>query len=656
VVWRDFCISMKYDNEQFRSWTIIDLDNFRHNVQELRKHLAPGVHYMQIVKADAYGHGSLEIARESEKLGVEWLGVANSDEGVLLRLEGITQNILILSPSFQNEVETILTNDLIPSISDLHFARILEREADRHNLIYPVHIMFDTGMGRAGFLWNEAQEITQEFLRLQHLKIEGISSHFSMSEMENKDFTKLQNDRFNQIVNNLKTLGIEPPYKHIANSAAIINYPQSHHTMVRAGLLSYGIFTAENLKNKINLKPVMTFKSKIGLIKNFPAEFGISYNRSYITKKTIRAAILPIGYGDGYNFLLSNRGKVLIHDHICPILGRITMDMIVVDISEVTNAKVGDEVTLIGHDKSNSISVEELSSLFNGLTYETTCNLGRRAQRVYIKEHENAAIEPISRRTFIANDFSDSKLEKVIEASLNQRLNSNEIGSIVYQEILKKLFYKSDRQMSWKKDFEHKIILSDTDIDPIVSDFFFHTKTKLRYTKQLTQDSFRIVCATNPKDLEEYFLLPDVEYRWLLDSKIDLVNSFNIDRIMINDILLHHKVLKNGKRDMNRVNLEIECSHPKLKDLLGKEVQFNIDTTTYYPKDKHQLTIYIAELTKGITISFDFSKTAIEKVETISLFAGREKYLEEKTGRKKVSMKSSRNEWFFPNSGVVFVW
>ena len=182
------------------------------------------------------------------------------------------------------------------------------------------------------------------------------------------------------------------------------------------------------------------------------------------------------------------------------------------------------------------------------------------------------------------------------------------------------------------------------------------SETKLRYTKQLTQDSFRIVCATNPKDLEEYFLLPDVEYRWLLDSKIDLVNSFNIDRIMINDILLHHKVLKNGKRDMNRVNLEIECSHPKLKDLLGKEVQFNIDTTTYYPKDKHQLTIYIAELTKGITISFDFSKTAIEKVETISLFAGREKYLEEKTGRKKVSMKSSRNEWFFPNSGVVFVW
>lgn len=656
MVWRDFSISMKHDKEQFRSWTIIDLDNFRHNVQELRKHLAPGVHYMQIVKADAYGHGSLEIAREAEKLGIKWLGVANSDEGALLRLEGITQNILILSPSFQNEVETIISNNLIPSISDLHFAKILEHEAGKHDRIYPVHILFDTGMGRAGFLWKDVQEIAEKFLDLHHLRIEGISSHFSMSETENKDFTKLQNDRFNQITDTLKAIGINPPYKHIANSAAIINYPESQQTMVRAGLLSYGIFTAENLKNKINLKPVMTFKSKIGLIKEFPAEFGISYNRSFITKKAIRAAILPIGYGDGYNFLLSNRGNVLVRDHICPILGRVTMDMIVVDISEVKDAEVGDEVTLIGQSKHNAISVEELSSLYNGLTYEMTCNLGRRAQRIYIKENENAAIEPISRRTFIAHDFSDAKLEKVIESSLNQRLNSNEIGSIVYQQILKKLFYKSDREMSWKKNFEHKIILSDTDMEPVVSEFFFHAKTKLRYKKQFTHDSFKIVCATNPKDLEGYFTLPDVEYRWLLDSKIDLVNSFQIDRIMIDDILLHHKILKNGNRELDSVNLEIECSHPLLKDLLGKEVQFTIDTTTYYPKDKHQLTIYIAELTKGITISFDFKKTKIEKVETISLFAGREKYLEEKTGRKSISMKSSSDEWFFPNSGVVFVW
>jgi len=647
---------MKNDNEQFRSWTIIELDNFRHNIKELKKHLAPEVQYMQIVKADAYGHGSLEIAKECEKLEIEWLGVANSDEGALLRLEGVSQNILILSPSFENEVGTILSYDLIPSFSDIHFAQILNQQAGAQKKIYPVHILFDTGMGRAGFLWTDAQKIAKELQNLPYLKVEGLSSHFSMSETQNQEFTKIQNTRFIEVIDTFIEMGIDPPYKHIANSAAIVNFHESHHTMVRAGLLSYGIYTSDNLKDKIALKPVMSFKSKIGLIKEFPADFGISYNQSFITKQSVTAAVLPIGYGDGYNFLLSNQGKVLVRNHICPILGRVTMDMIVVDISEVKDAAVGDEVTLIGHDNINSISVEELSSLYHGLTYEMTCNLGRRAQRVYIKENENAAIEPISRRTFIAHDFTDAKLEKVIQTSLNQRLNSNEIGSIVYQEILKKLFYKSDRKMSWKKYFKHEIILSDKYLEPVVSKFFFQTKTKLRYRKKLTHDTFKIVCATNPKDLEDYFLSSDVEYRWLLDSKIDLVNSFQIDRIMIDELVLHHKILQNGDREGKSTNLEIECSHPKLRKLIGSEVEFSIDTTTYYPKDKHQLTIYIAELTKGITISFDYTKTAIKNVETVSLFAGREKYLTEESRKKRIRMESSSDEWFFPNSGVVFVW
>ncbi len=647
---------MKKDKELFRSWTIIDLDNFRHNVKQLKSHLSADTHYMQIVKADAYGHGSVEIAREASKLGIQWLGVANTDEGVLLRLENIDGQILILSPSFESEIETLVSYNLTPSISDMHFAQALDAYAKKHNKHLPVHIMFDTGMGRAGFLWEEAGSIATTIKGLRNLQIEGLSSHFSMSEVEDVSFSEIQNNRFKKIVEIFQEIGINPPYKHIANSAAIINFPQSQHTMIRAGLLSYGIYTAENLKDKIDLKPVMTFKSKIGLIKEFPKNVGISYNQTYITKDVTKAAILPIGYGDGYNFLLSNCSKVLVHDKICPILGRVTMDMIVVDISDVKNAKIGDEVTLVGKEKNNSISIEELSSYYNGLTYEMACNLGRRAQRIYIKEQKNAAIEPISRRTFIAKDFTDTTLEKVIETSLNQRLNSSEIGSIVYQEVLKKLFYRTDREMSWKRDFIHEIILSETDLDPLVSQFFYHTQTKLHYKKRLTRETFKIVCATSPKDLEQYILSPEVEYRWLLDSKIDLVNSFQIDKIMIDDLILHHDIVQNGVSEKEFSNLEIECSHPKLRDLLGKEVQFTINTTTYYPKNKHQLAIYIAELTKGITMTFDYRNTNIESVEIVPLFSGKEKYPPEKIKGKKIVMKSSSDEWFFPNSGVVFVW
>ncbi|MDP8241717.1 MAG: alanine racemase [Candidatus Celaenobacter antarcticus] len=647
---------MKKDKELFRSWTIIDLDNFRYNVEQLKSHMASDTLYMQIVKADAYGHGSIEIAREAEKLGVHWLGVANSDEGVLLRLENINSRILVLSPSFESEIETLVTYDLTPSISDIDFAQALNVYAKKHNKKLPIHILFDTGMGRAGFLWEEAKTIASVLKGLKNLQIDGLSSHFSMSETEDISFTETQNKRFKTIIEIFKNIGIDPLYKHIANSAAIINCPQSCHTMVRAGLLSYGIYTADNLKNKIKLKPVMTFKSKIGLIKEFPENVGISYNQTFITKNITKAAILPIGYGDGYNFLLSNCGKVLIHDTICPILGRVTMDMIIVDISHVKNAKVGDEVTLIGSEKTHSISIEELSSFYNGLTYEMACNLGRRAQRIYIREHKDTAIEPISRRTFIAKDFTDTTLEKVIQTSLNQRLNSSEIGSIVYQEVLKKLFYRADREISWKRDFVHEIVLSETDLDPLVSKFFYHTKTKLRYKKRLTNDTFKIVCATSPEDLEQYILSPDVEYRWLLDSKIDLVNSFQIDKIMIDDLVLHHSIIQHSTPENEFSNLEIECSHPKLSELLGKEVQFTIDTITYYPKNKHQLTIYIAELTKGITMTFDFAHTNIESVEIIPIFSGKEKYPHEKIKDKKIVMKSSSDEWFFPNSGVVFVW
>ncbi|TSA23271.1 alanine racemase, partial [bacterium] len=207
---------MKKDKELFRSWTIIDLDNFRHNVKQLRNYLSADTQYMQIVKADAYGHGSVEIAREASKLGIQWLGVANTDEGVLLRLENIDKRILILSPSFDTEIETLISYDLTPSISDMHFAQTLDAYAKKHHKNLPIHILFDTGMGRAGFLWEEAEIIANSFKALRNLEIEGLSSHFSMSETEDISFAEIQNNRFKKIIEIFKNTGIDPPYKHIA--------------------------------------------------------------------------------------------------------------------------------------------------------------------------------------------------------------------------------------------------------------------------------------------------------------------------------------------------------------------------------------------------------------------------------------------------------
>lgn len=654
---------MRREGNNFRSWTEINLNHFHHNINELKKFLLPDVAWLQVVKADAYGHGAIEISREAELLGANWLGVANADEGTILRLEKIQANILILSPSLVSEIDDIIQYELVPSISSLKFAEELNRAAEKRGIIARAHINFDTGMGRAGFLWTEAKIVAEKLKTFSNLEIEGAFSHFSMSEVPKDEFTKIQATRFDTIIHTLHTAGIYPKIKHISNSAAIINFPEFQYDMIRLGLASYGIYPDNKMREAVSLLPVMTFKSKISLIKDFPADFGVSYCRTYITKKPVRAAILPVGYGDGYNFLLSNRGKVIIRGKLCPVLGRVTMDMIVVDISNVPEAEVGDEVILLGKNGNLVLSVEGISSLYTGLSYETVSNIGRRAQRIFLRKNQDAQIEPISRRSFIAKDFSNPKLEKIIQSSINQRLNSKEIGSIIYSELLEDLFATSDQGITWKRDFSHKVkfCLQESSAQPesdLSHEGIYLAKTELTYKKVLKSERFKIVCATSLKDLEQYFQAPDVEYRWLLDRRIDLVDSFKIDKILVEDIPLNYKVIKNHfhEGDETKENLEIECTHPSIKNLIGKEVAFTINTTTYYPAKKHELSIYISELTKGLSVIFDFADTDIKEVEAITIFAGKEKYPSRITTNKQIVVKTNPDEWIFPNSGIIFAW
>ncbi|MDP8202376.1 MAG: alanine racemase [Candidatus Tenebribacter burtonii] len=617
-----------------RSWTEIDLTNFKDNIDELKKFFHPQANFMQIVKADAYGHGAFQISRKAIECGAVSLGVANMQEGLLLRYQGIKIPIVILSPSMENEIEQILENDLIPTISTFDFAEKLNKSGK-----CKIHINIDTGMGRSGFNYKIALENINEIKKLENLEIDGIFSHFSSAE-EDPEFTKLQSDRFEKILSKFDYL---PKFIHISNSSGVITFPNKFTNLVRLGLLSYGIYSNTEMKNKVKLKPVMTFKSCITQIKNAKKGDSIGYNRTYIASDNMKYAILPVGYADGYDFLLSNRSKVILKNKVCKIVGKISMDMTAIDVSKVAEAKVGDEVVLLGDDDEN-ITAENLTSLYNGLSYELLSQIGRRAKRYYKENDKIIDSSPLLRRDFMPKDFSDNKLGNIIETAIEQRLQSKEIANLVHEDILKRLFAEKDKDIQYRHNFKHSIKFEESKEFPK----YFFTKTNLSFSKELQNDHFSVACAKTETDLEKYFLRNDVEYRWLLDNSVDLNEMFfNITSVKVNDIELYNEMkIADGC-------IEIKCYHHNLKDLVGKEVKFSISTKTYYPKSSHQLSVYIIEMTQGVDISFE---SDLKNVEAVPIFSGKSKFPKIVKSKNKISITTNKDEWVFPTSGVVFVY
>jgi alanine racemase len=623
-------IFMKND----RSWTEIDLTNFESNLVELKKFYSPQTEFMQIVKADAYGHGAYQIAKKAIECGAVSLGVANLQEGLLLRYQGIKNPIIILSPSLENEIKQILENDLIPTISTLYFAEKLNKSGK-----CKIHINIDTGMGRSGFNYENALENINEIKKLKNVEIDGIFSHFSSAE-EDPKFTKLQSDRFETI---LTKLDIKPKYIHVLNSSGVITFPNKYTNLVRLGLLSYGIYSNIKLKNKINLKPVMTFKSCITQIKRAKKGGSIGYNRTFTATQNMKYAILPVGYADGYDFLLSNKGKVILKEKVCNIVGKVSMDMVAVDVSKIVKPKVGDEVILLG-DSNENISAENLTALYDGLSYELLSQIGRRAKRYYKENGEIIDSSPLLRRDFMPKDFSNNKLGNIIETAIGQRLQSKEIANIVHEDILKRLFAEKDKDIHYRRNFKHSIKFENSDKFPK----YFLTSTNLSFSKKLQNDYFSVACAKTEEDLEKYFLRNDVEYRWLLDNSIDLKEMFfAVTSVKVNDIELYNEMkIADGC-------IEIKCYHPDLKSLVGKEVNFSISTKTYYPKSSHQLSVYIIEMTQGVDISFE---SDLKNVEAVPIFSGKSKFPKIVKSKNNISISTDKNEWIFPTSGVVFVY
>jgi len=369
-------------------WAEIDLKAIAHNVRELRRITCRGSRIMAVVKANGYGHGSVEVARCALDNGAELLGVARIGEAVRLRNEGIEAPVLIFGFTPPPFYEDILKYDLIQTVYSLHTAEYLSDFALVNRSKIKVHVKIDTGMGRLGILpgSESALQDVESIVMLPGLAAEGIFTHFSMADSSDKLYSYRQFEIFMNFIGDLKKRGIEFSVKHAANSAGIIDMPETHLDMVRAGIAIYGLYPSEEVKKeKIKLNPSMTLKSMVVHLKEVPAGFKISYGATYETKRPTVIATVPVGYADGYSRLLSSRGSMLVCGQRVPIAGRVCMDLTMLDVGNISEVEKGDEVVILGKQKDLEIKADEIAYLTGTINYEVVSSLTDRVKRIYIR-------------------------------------------------------------------------------------------------------------------------------------------------------------------------------------------------------------------------------------------------------------------------------
>ncbi|MBQ2931815.1 MAG: alanine racemase [Clostridia bacterium] len=379
------------DNTQ-RAWVEINLDSLAQNVIEIKKCLKPGVKLMGVIKANAYGHGVCESAKIVLENGVDQLAVAFVDEAIELRKAGFSVPILILGNSSFEVIDDLIEYDITPAVFSIDFAEELSKWAKNAGKTVKVHIKVDTGMHRIGFLYDgnilEQEKTIEKITRiskLPNIEIEGIFSHFATSDEEDESYTRKQFGLFTELTDTLLKAGISIPIKHIANSAALVRYPEMQLDMVRAGLVMYGMFPSKAVRRAgLSLKPIMTFKTRITALKELDKGASISYGRQYTTEAPTKIATIAVGYADGYSRLLSGKVNVLVNGAYAKQLGRICMDQCMIDVTNVNNINIGDEVILFGGDERGIIPIEEVAEQIGTINYEIACLVARRIPRVYI--------------------------------------------------------------------------------------------------------------------------------------------------------------------------------------------------------------------------------------------------------------------------------
>jgi len=370
--------------DRLPAWVEVDLDAVRWNLERIREVLPEGVKVLLVVKADAYGHGAVKIAQFAARCGVDMFGVATLDEGEELREAGITEPILIWSPILTTEISGAVKHNLAVSVSSYEFADQASKIARELGSRCSIHVEVDTGMGRAGVRVSQAVSEIERMSRLEGIKLEGVFTHFPASDLD-EDFTLSQIREFSQIVERLEVDGISFKYVHAANSAAIINFSSSVFNMVRPGLVVYGNVPSLNLRDKLKLVPVMSFKTKLVLVKELEPGMSVSYGRTFIATRKTKVGVIPVGYGHGLSHRLSNKGKFLFRGKRVPIIGRVTMDMTMLDLTDFDDPSVGEEVVIFGKQGDGEITVDEIAGLEGTLNYEVLCRISKRVTRVYLK-------------------------------------------------------------------------------------------------------------------------------------------------------------------------------------------------------------------------------------------------------------------------------
>jgi len=371
-----------------RSWAEVSLDNIAHNVREIRRITEKKTEIMGVVKADAYGHGVMETVKTLLDNGVTRLAVSMLDEAIQLRKNGITVPILILSYTDPARADEIVQYDVTQTVFSHDLAEALSQAGVKSHKNVKIHIKIDTGMTRVGFMpgYSAVKNVLQ-ISKLPRIVVEGLFTHFASADEKDKSYTYMQFERFMSICSELNRIGLYIPIKHVANSAAVIEFPEMHLDMIRPGIIMYGLYPSDEVdKSKIHLKPAMQLKSNVILVKDVEENTCISYGRRYVTKCRSKIATIPIGYADGYSRLLTNKARIFINGQYAPVVGSICMDQCMVDITGLDcDVAVGDEVVLFGTQGENSIPVEEIAHKIGTINYEIVCIVGKRIPRVYMK-------------------------------------------------------------------------------------------------------------------------------------------------------------------------------------------------------------------------------------------------------------------------------
>ena len=359
----------------------VDLKILTENFRAVKSHVNNSK-VMPILKANAYGHGLARVAQLYESLKADYLGVAVVEEGILLREMGIKMPILVLGGVWGNQIPLFLKNDLTITASSIDKLKQIDETAKQMKMKAKVHLKIDTGMERIGVHYYNAEKFLESAYAFKNIVVEGIYSHFANSEVDDLAYTKLQFERFNEVLEFYNRRSIKPPLRHISNSGAILQMPEANLDMVRPGIMLFGVYPSKQIKKSLQVKPALTWKSLIVYFKVIKAGIPVGYGSTWKSDHNIRAVTVPVGYGDGYLRSMSHKAKILLNGKLYPVVGTISMDQIVVNI-ENDSAYNGDEVILLGSDGKNFISCEDLADWAGTVPYEILTNINTRVPRIY---------------------------------------------------------------------------------------------------------------------------------------------------------------------------------------------------------------------------------------------------------------------------------